>query len=91
MQFWLTIAKSLAEPTSSASAWMASAVMVSGASPVFCSTTGTTLSAAAVPAATDGNVAGVPSTVPTARPLMPRTLMKLSLALLGLPPSCSWW
>ena len=29
--------------------------MVSGASPVFCSTTGTTLSAAAVPAATDGN------------------------------------
>src|SRR3954452_23465515 len=40
-------------------------VMVSGASPVFWILTGTTLSAAAVPAGTEGKVVESPCTVPT--------------------------
>jgi hypothetical protein len=48
----------VALPPSSASAWMATAVIVSGASPSLVTVTGTWLAAAAVPAGTEANNGG---------------------------------
>ena len=69
-------AKSDALPTSAASAVIVTFVMVSGLSPVFWMSTGSWLSTAAVPAGTDGNFTGRPSSVGTDALLRPFRLVK---------------
>ena len=65
--------------------------MVSGASPVFWTSTGVTLLAAGVLAGTEVKLGGFASSVPTTAVPRPLRLVRLMSASVSVPPSCSWW
>ena len=90
-QFWLTIWKS-AVSFGAPIAWICTALlpvlMLSGASPVFWTSSAVSV---VVLAGTDVKLGGFASSVPTTAGPRPLRLVRLMSASVSVPPSCSWW